>query len=344
MTTLYLATENRLVVVTRGGDRWRAAAPLAARSASCVAADLGRPERVFCAARRGVWRSDDAGSSWRPVFEGIPGEEVTALAVSAAERVGAFGVVHVGTEPSAVFRSEDGGENWRRCEGLSELPSSRAWSFPPRPETHHVRWLEPDPHEPGRLYVAIEAGALVRLDRGPVGGATWRDRVPGGPYDTHQLAIHAERPGRLWSAAGDGFYESDDGGDSWRRAEDGLPFRYCWSVAVDPGDPDTAVLAAAPGPMQAHARERAESSVFRRTGDGPWREVRTGLPEPKGQRAALVATHPAEPGAFYLAADGGLYRSSDAGATWDRLAVDWPDGHGPGSRARGLTVAEAVSP
>lgn len=340
MTTLYLATDRGPVVVAREGDTWRATASLHERSASCVAVDPGRPERVYCAAGRGVWRSDDAGESWRRVFEGLPGDSVTSLAVSAAERAGAFGVAYVGTEPSAVFRSEDGGETWRRCEGLSELPSSREWSFPPRPETHHVRWLEPDPHQPGRLYVAIEAGALVRLDRSPDGGARWRDRVPGGPYDTHQLAIHPDRPGRLRSAAGDGFYESDDGGDSWRRSEAGLAFRYCWSVAVDPGDPETVVLSAAPGPMQAHARDHAESAVFRRRGSGPWHEVRAGLPEPKGQRAGLVATHPGEPGIFYLATDDGLYRSSDAGATWRRLEVAWPEGHRSGARVNGLVVAE----
>jgi photosystem II stability/assembly factor-like uncharacterized protein len=338
MTTLYLATNDGPVVVSRKGDRWRASIPPDVRSASCVAVDPGRLGRVFYAGRRGAWRSDDAGESWRPVFEGIPGEEVTALAVISAERVRPHGVAYAGTEPSAVFRSEDGGETWRRCEGLSDLPSSREWSFPPRPETHHIRWLEPDPHEPGRLHVAIEAGALVRLDRAADGGATWRDRVSGGPYDTHQLAIHPDRPGRLWSAAGDGFYESDDAGDSWRRSEAGLRFRYCWSVAVDPGDPETAVLCAAPGPMQAHAREQAESAVFRRTGGGPWREVRAGLPEPQGQRAALVAIHPAESGVFYLATDDGLYRSSDAGATWRRLEADWPEGHGPGPRVHGLAA------
>src|SRR5260221_601021 len=73
-----------------------------------------------------------------------------------------IGVIYAGTEPSAIFRSEDVGETWRECRGLIELPSAHEWSFPPRPETHHVRWIEPDPHTQGRLFAAIEAGALIR--------------------------------------------------------------------------------------------------------------------------------------------------------------------------------------
>ena len=92
------------------------------------------------------------------------------------------------------------------------LPSSSEWSFPPRPETHHVRWIACHPLEPERLWVAIEAGALVStID----GGRTWRDRVPGGPWDTHELAIHRKAPDTLRVSAGDGYYESYDAGATW---------------------------------------------------------------------------------------------------------------------------------
>src|SRR5205814_1398906 len=47
----------------------------------------------------------------------------------------------------------------------------------------------------------------------PDGGATWLDRAPDGPRDTHQLACHDSSPGRWYSAAGDGYFESRDGGD-----------------------------------------------------------------------------------------------------------------------------------
>jgi len=106
---------------------------------------------------------------------------VTAVAVGHAGQADGFGIVYAGTEPSAVFRSDTGGDSSVDLAGLRALPSADTWSFPPRPHTHHVRWIEADASVADRLFVAIEAGALVRtLD----GGRTWLDRVRGGPYDT----------------------------------------------------------------------------------------------------------------------------------------------------------------
>src|SRR5262249_19715065 len=143
--------------------------------------------------------------------------------------------------------------------------------------THHVRHIQPDPHAAGRLYIAIEAGALVRTDDA---GRTWRDRVPGGPRDTHTLATHPGAPNRLYSAAGDGYLDSRDGGDTWQRPDDGLNHGYLWGVAVDPQDPEALVVTAAAGPRQAHD-EPAESAVYRRRAGEPWSETRGGLPAPQ---------------------------------------------------------------
>ncbi len=348
MNTLYLATSDGPIIVTGEKDRWSARRPLELRSElgdeadlyPFISADLMRPERVFFGSwEHGVWRSDDAGRTWRRVFKGLPHERITAVAVSPTERVGGHGVVYVGTEPSAIFRSEDSGETWRECPGLSDLPSADEWSFPPRPDTHHVRWIEPDLHVPGRVFVAVEAGALIWT---PDGGQTWHDRTEDGPEDTHQLASHPDAPGRLWSAGGYGFYESHDAGRSWRHYDKDLRFNYCYSVAVDPADPATAVMTASPGPTEAYSSEGAESAIFRRTADGPWQEIRAGLPPSKGTRVPVVATHRAEPGVFYCAAESALYRSSDAGATWRMLDVDWPDGQ-PGERIHAVIVVRMNS-
>jgi hypothetical protein len=141
----------------------------------------------------------DAGDSWERVGEDVVKDPVMAVAVSAAERSGEHGVVYAGTEPSAVYRSEDGGETWRELGGMREVPSAPEWSFPPRPETHHVRWISPDPNISGRLFVAIEAGALIQT---PDGGETWEDRTPDGPLDTHTLATHKDAPGRTLLGGG----------------------------------------------------------------------------------------------------------------------------------------------
>ena len=73
-----------------------------------------------------------------------------------------LGVVYAGTDPSAVIRSDTGGDNWVELTGLRAPPSTDTWSFPPRPHTHHVRWIEADASVADRVFVAIEAGALVR--------------------------------------------------------------------------------------------------------------------------------------------------------------------------------------
>jgi photosystem II stability/assembly factor-like uncharacterized protein len=239
------------------------------------------------------------------------------------ERVKGVGVVYAGSEPTAVFRSEDAGETWQECKGLSDLPSASAWSFPPRPETHHARWIETDPHVEGRLFVAVEAGALIRsLDA----GVTWQDRRPGGPYDTHQLQTHLRSAGRLYSAAGDGYFESRDGGNTWKQLEEGLRHKYLWSVAADSGDADNVIVSAAASPLRSHGDSNPESYVYRRTGEQPWEKIDRGLPGPAGQHSAVLAAHPIEPGTFFAAWERNIFRSADAGASWERLDVSLPEG------------------
>lgn len=341
---IYAAMASELLVASqRNNGGWETDRQLTGASTQCVAVDPLRPERVYCGTfDRGLWRSVDAGASWEPVREGIDGA-VMSVAVSAAERAGEYGVVYTGTEPSAVYRSEDGGDTWRELGGLNQLPSAPQWSFPPKPETHHVRWISADPNASGRLYVAIEAGALVRS---PDGGETWEDRTPGAPRDTHTLATHEEAPGRLYSAAGDGFVEagmgyseSSDAGVTWRRFADGLKHHYLWGVAVDPGDPETIVVSAARSPRQAHNPRVAESTIYRKTTEEPWREVREGLPEVEGRVVAMLAANRDEPGVFYALTNKGLYRSPDAGLSWERLGINWQD-HYAYQHQHAITVVE----
>ena len=259
----------------------------------------------------GVYRSDDGGSSWRPA--GLDGRRVMTVVPSPSRA----GLVWAGTEPSAVWRSDDGGEAWRKLEGLDALSSSSDWSFPPRPETHHVRWIACHPREAGRLWVAIEAGALVST---PDGGESWRDRVPGGPHDTHELAIHPDRPDVLRVAAGDGYYESRDGGERWDRPRDGLDVGYLRSVAIDPGDPNTVVVSAATHAHKAYAAGRSDGRVYRRTGDGPWERVADGWPDPPDTIAPLLVAGTA-PGELWAADERGVHRSADSGRSWDRVAA-----------------------
>jgi photosystem II stability/assembly factor-like uncharacterized protein len=338
VSTIYIATGDALAAVYQQTGRWRASLRLQDMPTQCVAADEHRPDIVYCGTfGRGLWCSQDAGETWQPAGSGLLSPLVMSVAVSRLERNGDRGVVWAGTEPSALYRSEDGGGSWTECPSLRRLPSAPSWSFPPRPETSHVRWIVPDPHEPRRLVVGIELGGVMRtLD----GGESWEDRKPGAQPDAHTLRMHPTAADRIYEAAGGGYAESQDGGASWSGYDEGLTRRYVWGLAVDPADPDTVVVSAAPGPGQAHNPRLAEAALYRRSGQSAWQEVRAGLPEPRGTRTYVLAASDAEGGVIYASTrEAELFRSSDAGKTWQHLDVDWPDGY-QGKDVGGLVVVD----
>src|SRR2546422_4364049 len=200
MTKLYIATNGALAIVSQHNGEWAVGLQMVGSQPQCLAVDSQRPQQVYCGTfDQGLWRSENAGDSWEHVGAGIEHPSVTSVAVSLTERAGNYGVVYAGTEPSTLYRSEDGGSTWRELSALRSLPSAPTWSFPPRPYTSHVRAITLDPEIPGKLFVCIEAGALVQSSDA---GETWADRVPDGPWDTHTLLVHTKAPGRLYSSAG----------------------------------------------------------------------------------------------------------------------------------------------
>ena len=365
---MYVAMQNAVLAVERDGDEgghggeWSRRQGLDGFRLECTAASPDAPDRAFCGTfEAGLRRTTDGGETWHRVGDGIEPDAVMSVAVSPDDP----DEVWVGTEPSRVYRSTDGGETWTERPGLTDLPSASSWSFPPRPHTHHVRWIEPDPADPAHLYVSVEAGALVQTrDR----GETWADRAPSSRRDNHSLATHPDAPGRAYAAAGDGYAETTDGGETWTHPQEGLDHRYVWSVAVDAGDPDVRLVSAARGPRSAHTADRAESYVYRCVGDDPWARVGIGAgvdgeasptpPRagetgdggdgaggddasglPTGEGVTRYVLDSGDAGEFFAASNAGLFRSTDAGRTWERLRVDWPDAF-TDRTAQGLAVVK----
>jgi photosystem II stability/assembly factor-like uncharacterized protein len=317
MATLYAAMRDALVVATDDGDGWQADRRLDGHDLECVAASPAAPERAFLGTfEDGLLRTTDGGDSFERVGDAVESDAVMSATVSPHDPA----EVWVGTEPSAVYRSSDGGDSFEQVGDVTALPSAAEWYFPPRPDTHHVRWIELDPNDPERVYVGIEAGALLRSDDG---GATWQERPPGSRRDNHTLATHPDAPGRVCSAAGDGYAESTDGGESWCHPQEGLQHRYVWGLAVAPGDPDTVLVSAATGARNAHSQP-AESYCYRKR-DGAWERLDDrGLPTGEGViRAVLAAGH--EPGELFAVTNRGAYRTTDAGDAWTRLPFEWAD-------------------
>ncbi|SIQ88506.1 Uncharacterized protein SAMN05421858_0692 [Haladaptatus litoreus] len=320
---LYAAMRGGLLVADEDGT---SEIRLEDHDLECVAAT---PDHVFCGTfDSGLFRSDDGGQTFRSVGSEAIRESVMSLAIDPTDPE----TVWVGTEPSRVYRSEDGGESWERREGLTDLPSEPNWSFPPRPHTHHVRWIEPDPNDPQHLYVGIEAGALVQTHDA---GETWEDRVSDSRRDNHSLATHPDAPNRVWSAAGDGYAESVDGGETWDYPQTGLDHRYCWSVAAAPDDPETVLVSSATGPRTAHNAGSTDSYIYRKRSDEPWERLDE-LPTGEGVTRAVFAVEESA-GELYAVSNRGVFRTEDAGTTWEELVLEWPTEF-ERQTARGLAV------
>jgi photosystem II stability/assembly factor-like uncharacterized protein len=307
--SILVATDREIVAfdLERGT---RAVAHGIGHRPTCLVADPLVRGRAWCGTHKGgVFSSDDGGASWRQA--GLEGRLIMAVAASPAER----DVVWVGTEPSEVWHSADAGRTWEQTSRLETLPSASEWSFPPRPDTHHVRWIACHPMEPERLWVAIEAGALVSTFDG---GRTWRDRVADGPWDTHELAVHPKAPDTLRVSAGDGYFESTDGGATWRSPSAGLEVGYLRSVAIDPGEPQAVVVSASTRPRSAYVAGRSDGRLYRRVAEGGWERVRDGWPEPPSTIAPLLCAG-AKTGQLWAADERGVHRSEDGGKRWRQL-------------------------
>lgn len=303
---------------------WIAASKLPGTNPQHIVSDHFNPARLYLATYgQGLYVTDDYGLSWKCTGKEITNRFVTAVEVSTTEENDGFGVVYAGTEPSAFYRSDDGGATWDEPARLTDIVSSSSWSFPPKPDTHHVRYILADPVRSGAIYVAIEAGALIRSFDG---GYTWKDRVRGGPYDTHVMTTNASSPGRLYSSAGDGYFESSDYGESWDAKDRGLRNHYLYCVSVHPSDPDTVLVSASPSPWRAYSPGNAESHAYRKINRETWREVKLD-PESYASTVSVFAPNPKVEKEFYAANSLGIYRSVNAGLTWEKLPIPWSDSY-----------------
>ena len=299
---LFICTrDGTLIRVRETGRRWVSEPILSGAGVQCVAV-CG--DQVLVGTRgRGLLLSHNAGVDWDPVE--LPQPDVFSVAISAAD-----GALYAGTEPSHIYVSRDGAA-WTELDALQAIPSRKQWSFPPRPWTHHVSWIAPDPHDAQRLLVGIELGGLMYSHDA---GQTFTDHRPGAQPDVHCLAWHPLVADRAYEAAGRGAAWSQDGGSGWESADTGRDLHYCWALAVDPADPDRWYVSAASGPQAAHSGPDARGHLYRWS-DGAWE--RLPLPD-QTMPYALAATD----GRLLAAlADGRLLASADQRDSWQPTGI-----------------------
>lgn len=307
----------------RADGSWEVRGTLAGVRASCLAVHHGVPGLVYAGSRdRGVWRSDDRGTTWRSA--GLADRDVTSLAVSRA----APATVYAGCKPAAVWVSHDGGETWRELEAFQRV-RRWYWLSPAEPPDlrPYVLGLAASPTDPDVIVAGIEAGAVVRSSDG---GRRWSGHCRAADRDCHALAFHASDGGWVYEAGGGGPAVSSDGGERFRHAARGLAGRYGMAVAADPYRPEVWYVASAPvwsprAPLRmpvGHTEGGAMAAVHRASGGGGWVRLAGGLPTPLDHPPYGLATDPLAPGHLYLGlSNGEVWHTDDHGDAWRRLPL-----------------------
>src|SRR5215211_499196 len=155
MIILMVGMHDSVLTLESSKSGWNSLESLKGTQPQIIAFDPLNSGCAYCATfGNGLWRTDDNGQTWSNIGKDvITSPYVMSIAVSSLYSGNKkFNKVYAGTEPSALYTSNDGGDSWERMESLNALPSSKSWSFPPRPWTHHVRWIEPDANNPDYVF------------------------------------------------------------------------------------------------------------------------------------------------------------------------------------------------
>lgn len=271
---------------------WRLVGPFRGGRTRAVTGIPGHPESFLIGAvNGGVWKTDDYGRTWAPLFDSQPTQSVGAIAVAPSNP----SVIYVGSGEglqrpdlsvgNGIYRSADSGRTW------THLALADAQQIPD---------LAVDPRDANHLYAAVlghpfgpstERGIYRSLD----GGGHWTrvlyfDENTGGssvkidPYDPNTLfaSLWNVRAGpwednNVYNGTLGGLYKSTDGGDHWHPLKRGLPENLSQiEIAVAPS-----------------------------------------------QRNRLYATTATSaPGDYSSAVGLGVYRSEDGGETWAKITTD----------------------
>jgi photosystem II stability/assembly factor-like uncharacterized protein len=267
---VFAATANGLVYLRREEGEWsQSGGAKTGQEFTCIA---GLEENLLAGKPDGLFRSDDYGQTWWPANEGLTVRHVRWLAYHPEDPDLTF----AGTEPAAVFISEDGGRSWQECPEVARLRDTYDWYLPYSPKAGAIRGFA---FRGTRGYAAVEQGGLLRSDDR---GQTWRlvEGTTGDPRadlpedhvhpDVHSVVIHADSPDHVFAPTAGGLYETIDGGEHWTRHHD----QYSRAVWVAPDRAGHLVLGPAEG---VDSNGRIVETI---TGGETWEVIMGGLEGP----------------------------------------------------------------
>jgi photosystem II stability/assembly factor-like uncharacterized protein len=238
----------------------------------------------------GVWKTVNAGTTWTPVFDKQASYSIGSLAIN--------------------------------------------------PSNPHTVWVGTGENVGGR-HVGFGDGIYRSLD----GGKSWQrrglsasehiSRIFVHPQDSNTVYVAAQGP--LWSSGGErGFYRTSDGGETWQRTLGNDDWTGVTDLVTDPRDPEVVYAAT----WQHHRTVAAlvgggpNSGIHKSTDGGrSWTELTSGLPEGNMGKIGL-AISAANPDTVYAAIEtdrreGGIWRSTDRGASWEKRSDTVSGGTGP---------------
>jgi photosystem II stability/assembly factor-like uncharacterized protein len=275
----------------------------------------------FGAVNGGIWKTSDAGTVWKPIFDNQPVGSIGAIAVAPSDPK----TIYAGTGESdirsdlssgnGVYKSVDAGSTWTH-EGLED--------------TRQISRIVVDPRDPNVVYVSVLGHAYGPNEQRGVyksvdGGTHWAKVLDkGSEIGISDLAICSHNPQLLfagtwnthrppWSTyapidgPGGGLYRSKDAGKTWSGLNKGLPEGDWGRVGVD----------VAPDGKRVYALIQAKKSGLYRSDDGgdTWTLVNA---DPRLTSRAWyfnsVAIDPQNADVTYIP-NVALYRSEDGGKT-----------------------------
>jgi photosystem II stability/assembly factor-like uncharacterized protein len=287
--------------------------------------------------------SDDLGETWQepdhapiafPEDTGASMERVWQLAPGRAD---APDEVYAGTQPSALWRSTDGGKSFELVRGLWDHPHREHWGAGFGGQAIHT--ILPHPTDPQRMLVAMSTGGVYQTTDG---GETWapsntgikayfmpENQFPEYGQCVHKVARHPDEPDRFYAQNHHGVYRSDDGGRTWQSIADGLPTDFGFAMVTHPHRPGVIYSF----PLEADARRfppELRARVYRSDDAGKsWTGLDKGLPTEPFCTAVMrdaMCTDNADPtGVYFATRSGEVYASADEGESWRQVAAHLPD-------------------
>jgi photosystem II stability/assembly factor-like uncharacterized protein len=270
-----------------------------------LAVHPNEPATLYLGSELGLFVSRDGAESWTKLPAPLEGLQVWSLWIVPEQPE----ILIVGTCPSHLFRSEDGGRTWSEATARLERECPRLlWT--------RVTCIVGAPDEPNVLWAGVE---IDGVHQSRDGGRTWQAIGSGlSSRDIHALAVvpsQGGRPRRLLAATNNDLNLSEDDGMTWRPLHIGqaMPWSYCRTLIQPYGRSEEILLGNGDFPP-------GTAGVIGRSLDGglTWR-----LADMPGRANSTIwnfAVHPADPQLIYASSvSGQVYRSVDGGASWQRL-------------------------